>query len=118
MVIAQHDLMVELFPECDKIRATAGYRMDRWVVADADTLVEARDPVVLADSLKELLNNPLKCEELRRAGSQRAKSFTIDRMAGLTYRSYCTALDIKDHDIALAKVRSYTKYASDCARGL
>jgi glycosyltransferase involved in cell wall biosynthesis len=71
------------------------------VVGDAGTLVETRDPDVLADSIRKLLDNPLKCEELRTAALHRARLFTIDRMAGLTYRSYCTALDIKNDDAPL-----------------
>ena len=68
------------------------------VVGDAGVLVETRDPDLLAKAIALLLDNPRAREQFRLAASQRAASFTIERMARLTYRSYCAALGIEADD--------------------
>jgi len=68
------------------------------VVGDAGMLVETRDPDLLADAIALLLDDSCARQQLRAAASGRASSFTIERMARLTYRSYCAALGIEADD--------------------
>lgn len=65
------------------------------VVGDAGMLVDTRDADRLADAITLLLDNPCAREQFRLAASRRAASFTVERMARLTYRSYCKALGIE-----------------------
>jgi glycosyltransferase involved in cell wall biosynthesis len=75
------------------------------VVGEAGLLVETRDPTLLADAVSQLLNNSCWRNKLGSEASRRAGFFTIERMARLTYTSYCTALGI-ENDVCDCRAKS------------
>jgi glycosyltransferase involved in cell wall biosynthesis len=62
------------------------------IVGEAGALIETADPDALAATISALLDAPERRAQLGAAARQRAAAFTIDRMARLTYASYCAAL--------------------------
>jgi glycosyltransferase involved in cell wall biosynthesis len=62
------------------------------VVGSAGMLVETRDPEALAAAISKLLADMDLRQELGRAAQERSALFTTERMAQLTYQSYCAAL--------------------------
>jgi glycosyltransferase involved in cell wall biosynthesis len=62
------------------------------VVGDAGVLVETKNATALAAAIASLLDDPVRRQELGEAALRRAALFSVERMAGLTYRSYREAL--------------------------
>jgi glycosyltransferase involved in cell wall biosynthesis len=62
------------------------------VVGEAGMLLETRDPEALAAGISRLLADIDLRQELGRVAHQRSALFSVDRMAQLTYQSYCEAL--------------------------
>ncbi|MGH7913690.1 MAG: glycosyltransferase family 4 protein [Candidatus Binataceae bacterium] len=62
------------------------------IVGDAGAMVETADTDALAATISALLDAPERRAQLGAAARKRAAAFTIDRMARLTYASYCAAL--------------------------
>jgi len=62
------------------------------VVGDAGVLVETKNATALAAAIASLLDNPVRRKQLGEAALRRATLFSVERMAGLTYRSYRAAL--------------------------
>jgi glycosyltransferase involved in cell wall biosynthesis len=62
------------------------------IVGEAGALAETADPDALAAAISTLLDAPERRAKLGAAARQRASAFTIQRMARLTYASYCAAL--------------------------
>jgi glycosyltransferase involved in cell wall biosynthesis len=58
------------------------------VVGDAGVLVETREAGALAQGITELLDDPARRSDLGERARQRAATFTVERMAELTYRTY------------------------------
>jgi glycosyltransferase involved in cell wall biosynthesis len=62
------------------------------IVGDAGALVETADPATLAETITALLGAPERRARLAAGARERSRSFTVERMARLTYASYCAAL--------------------------
>lgn len=62
------------------------------IAGEAAALVETTDPDSLAASISALLDKSGRRAHLGAAARTRAEAFTIERMARLTYESYCAAL--------------------------
>jgi glycosyltransferase involved in cell wall biosynthesis len=62
------------------------------VVGEAGVLVETKNATALAAAIASLLDDPIRRKELGEAALRRATSFSVERMARLTYRSYRAAL--------------------------
>jgi glycosyltransferase involved in cell wall biosynthesis len=62
------------------------------IVGNAGILVETRNPPEIAEAISRLIDNPPLRKNLGRLASARAKEFTVERMAELTYASYRRAL--------------------------
>jgi glycosyltransferase involved in cell wall biosynthesis len=68
------------------------------VVGDAGVLVETAEPEALAAAIANLLHGAdgdVRRRELGRRARERAATFSLERMADLTYQSYLAALDRK-----------------------
>lgn len=63
------------------------------VVGDAGILVETADPDALAAAISPLLDAPARRAQLGAAARERASTFTIERMARLSFESYRAALE-------------------------
>jgi glycosyltransferase involved in cell wall biosynthesis len=63
------------------------------VVGRSGVLVETRDAETLASAVANLLDNETLRNDLRRAATQQASQFKLERMVNLTYQSYLTALN-------------------------
>jgi glycosyltransferase involved in cell wall biosynthesis len=62
------------------------------IVGAAGVLVETADSDALAAAIAALLDAPERRAELGAAARQRSAAFTVERMARLTYASYCATL--------------------------
>jgi glycosyltransferase involved in cell wall biosynthesis len=62
------------------------------VVGDAGVLVDTQNADVLAAAIASLLEDPCRRRQLGEAAGRRARAFTMQRMAKLTYESYRAAL--------------------------
>ena len=62
------------------------------VVGAAGVLVETAEPEALAAAIAKLLDNEELRADLGRCARERARAFSIERMATLTFQSYLTAL--------------------------
>src|SRR5207245_306468 len=62
------------------------------IVGDTGALVETREPGALGACMAALLDDPARRLALGAAARTRAASFTIERMARETWRSYARAL--------------------------
>ena len=62
------------------------------ILGDAGVLVETKDPDALARAMESLLGDPQRRADLAQRARRRAASFSIERMADRTVRSYLTAL--------------------------
>jgi glycosyltransferase involved in cell wall biosynthesis len=62
------------------------------ILGDAGLLVETRDVGVLAQAIADLLEDPARRRSLSDRAVRRAATFTVERMARLTYRCYQRAL--------------------------
>lgn len=63
------------------------------VVGESGVLVETRDAEALASAIATLLDDETLRNDLRRAATQQASQFRLERMVNLTYQSYLTALN-------------------------
>lgn len=76
------------------------------IVGGAGALVEAAHPDPLAATISALLDAPERRAQLGSAARKRAGTFTVERMARMTFASYCAALGKGG---ALCKPRSSTR---------
>ncbi|MHB1861415.1 MAG: glycosyltransferase family 4 protein [Gemmatimonadaceae bacterium] len=65
------------------------------VVGDAGVLVETRDPAALAAAIESLLRNPERRKTLAARARERARPFTIERMARATWNVYKDVLEAR-----------------------